>query len=189
MMEISLIRHGKSKQIENNRLTSQEFQDWVKKYDTSGVFEEKNYPERTLEKVAAANLLVTSDLKRSIDSASLLHQQKRVISDSLFREAELPVLSSKWRVKFSPNSWAIFLRCLWYSGYARQCESLANARQRAERAAIQLVKYAEEHHSVVLVGHGFFNRLIAEELENMGWEGNRKTSAKHWNCTTYSFST
>ncbi|WP_102272588.1 histidine phosphatase family protein [Cytobacillus massiliigabonensis] len=188
-MEISLIRHGKSKQIENNRLSSQEFQNWVKKYDESGVFEEDSYPEATLGKAEAASLLVTSDLKRSIESASLLHQQKRVISDSLFREAELPVLSGTWRIRLSPNCWAIFLRCLWYSGYARQCESLANARQRAERAAIQLVKHAEEHHSVVLVGHGFFNRLIAVELKKMGWKGNRKISAKHWNCATYSFYT
>ncbi|MGN7403675.1 histidine phosphatase family protein [Cytobacillus praedii] len=188
-MEISLIRHGKSKQIENNRLTSQEFQDWVKKYDISGVFEENNHPKETLEKVAAANLLVTSDLKRSIESASLLHQQKRIISDALFREAELPVLSGKCRVKLSPDSWAILLRCLWYSGFARKCESLANARQRAKRAAIHLVKYAEEYHSVALVGHGFFNRLIAEELRKAGWKSNRKTSTRHWSCTTYSFCT
>ena len=154
-MEISLIRHGKSQQIENNRITSQEFQIWVKKYDTSGVFEEDKYPVGTLEKVVEANLLVTSNLKRSIDSASLLHQKIKAISDPLFREAELPVLSGRWRVKFSPNSWTIFLRCLWFIGYARQCESLTNARQRAKKAAIQLVEYAEEHHSVVLVDMEF----------------------------------
>lgn len=188
-MEISLIRHGKSQQTENSRITGQEFQDWVKKYDNSGVFQVDHYPDGTSEKVAAANLLVTSHLKRSIESANLLHQQIRVISDPLFREAELPVFPWNWRVKIKPNSWAIVLRCLWYSGYAKECESLAEARQRAKKAAIQLVKYAEEHHSVVLVGHGFFNRLIAEELKKRGWKSNRKTSARHWYCTTYSFYT
>ncbi|MED3554320.1 histidine phosphatase family protein [Cytobacillus praedii] len=188
-MEISLIRHGKSQQTENSRITSQEIQGWVKKYDTSGVFKVDHYPEGTSEKVAEANLLVTSHLKRSIESANLLHQQMKVFSDPLFREVELPVFPWNWRVKIRPNSWAIILRCLWYCGYAKECESLAEARKRAKQAAIQLVNYAEEYHSVVLVGHGFFNRLVAEELKKMGWKGNRKSSTRHWEYTTYSFST
>ena len=49
-MEISLIRHGKSKHIENNRVTCKEFVKWVEKYDNSGVFEEKDYPSETLQK-------------------------------------------------------------------------------------------------------------------------------------------
>ena len=56
-----------------------------------------------------------------------------------------------------------------------------------KKASEVLVKYAEEHESVVLVGHGFFNRLIAVELKKMGWEGKRKATAKHWHCTSYSY--
>ena len=68
-----------------------------------------------------------------------------------------------------------------------RCESLSNAKGRAKKATELLVKYAQEHTSVVLIGHGFFNMLIAEELQKTGWKGKRKTSSKHWNCTTYSF--
>ena len=69
-----------------------------------------------------------------------------------------------------------------------QYESLAEAKQRARNASERLpVKYAEEHGSVVLVGHGFFNRLIAIELKKMGWKGKRKATAKHWHCTSYSY--
>lgn len=35
-MEISLIRHGKSKCIDNNPITCKEFKDWVTKYDDWG---------------------------------------------------------------------------------------------------------------------------------------------------------
>ena len=56
-----------------------------------------------------------------------------------------------------------------------------------KKASERLVKYAEGHKSVVLVGHGFFNRLIAIELKKMGWKGKRKATAKHWHCTTYSY--
>ena len=48
-MEISLIRHGKSKHIENNRVTCKEFVKWVEKYDDSGVFE-KGLSVRNIEK-------------------------------------------------------------------------------------------------------------------------------------------
>ncbi len=184
-MEISLIRHGKSKHIENNRITSKEFQDWVEKYNKSGVFEENNYPSVTLKKIATANIVMTSDLKRSIESAGLINQNIRVVSNALFRETELPSFPSILGLKLSPNSWAVILRCLWFIGYSRQCESWLDAKQRAKQASKQLVKYAGEHQSVVLVGHGFFNRLIAKELKKMGWDGKRKSSMKHWNCTTY----
>lgn len=185
-MEISLIRHGKSKHIENTRITCKEFQEWAEKYDSSGVFEESSYPPVTLEKIATANVVMTSDLKRSIESASLLNPNQKVFSDALFRETELPAFPRILRLKLIPNSWTVILRCLWFSGYSRQCESLVNAKQRAKQAAEQLVKYAEKYNSVVLVGHGFFNRLISEELMKMGWEGKGKSSVKHWSCTTYS---
>lgn len=92
-MEISLIRHGKSKHTDNNKVTCNEFNGWVKKYDDSGVFEEKYYPLETHEKIATANIVITSDLKRSIESAKLLYPNLKVISSPLFRETELPVPS------------------------------------------------------------------------------------------------
>ena len=186
-MEISLIRHGKSKSTENNRITCQAFIDWVKKYDHNGVFEENSYPKETLNKIAAANIVITSDLKRSVESAKLLNPNIKVISVPLFREIELPTITKLWGVKLKPRIWALILRCLWFGGYSRGCESLSNAKGRAKKASELLVKYAQEHTSVVLIGHGFFNMLIAEELQKTGWKGKRKTSSKHWNCTTYSF--
>ena len=188
-MDISLVRHGKSKHTENNRMTCTEFQNWVKNYDSSGVFEENEYPSETIEKITTANIVITSDLRRSIESANLIIQNKnaRIIPDALFRETELPTPSRNLRFKLNSNSWAVILRCLWFSGYSRQCESLANAKRRAKKASERLVKFAEEYESVILVGHGFFNRLISEELKKNGWTGKGKSSAKHWHCTTYSF--
>ncbi len=187
-MEISLIRHGKSMHLESNRINYKDFQKWVEKYDSSGVFEENAYPSVTLEKIGTANVLITSDLKRAIESASFLNQNKNVgvISDSLFREIELPTSPTELGLKLSPNSWTIMLRCLWLCGYSKRCEPLTSAKRRAKLASEQLVKYAEQYKSVVLVGHGFFNRLIAEELKKKNWEGKRKSSVKHWGCTTYS---
>lgn len=186
-MEISLIRHGKSQLIENDKIIFAEFKKWVEKYDFNGVFEESPYPKVTIEKVATAKLVVTSDLKRSIVSAGLLNPKTKTISDPLFRETELPANPTIFfNIKLKPNNWAVILRLLWFSGYSNKCESLKQAKLRAKKASQQLISYTNEHKSVVLVGHGFFNMLIAKELQKMGWKGKRKAGARHWSCTTYS---
>ena len=188
-MEISLIRHGKSKFSENKLITCKEFKHWVEKYDYNGVFEENSYPSETLEKIATANIVLASDLKRSIESAKLLNPKLKAVSVPLFRETELPTpLTMLWGLKLNPRVWAVMLRCLWFSGYSSGCESFSHAKDRAEKASKLLVKYAKEHNTVVLVGHGFFNMLIAKELQKIGWKGKRKTASKHWVCTTYSLS-
>ena len=97
-------------------------------------------------------------MTRSVESANLIIQNRntRVVTDALFRETELPLPSRNLKFKMRPNSWAVILRCLWFCGYARQYESLTEAQQRAIKASEQLVKYAEEHKSVVLVWSWIF---------------------------------
>ncbi|MDX8045340.1 histidine phosphatase family protein [Gracilibacillus sp. S3-1-1] len=187
-MEISLIRHGKSKFTDSHRITVNEFNNWVKNYDDKGVFEEDFYPQETLIKIQSANMVMASDLKRSIESAKLLHQAIKITSIPIFRETELPIPLVKG-VKLNPSIWALILRCLWFMGYSKDCESIFNAKRRAQKAAQLLIEHAQEHNSIALVGHGFFNMLIAKELLKNGWIGKRKTSSKHWNCTTYYFNT
>ena len=185
-MEISLIRHGKSRLTDNERITYLTFKKWIEKYDNHGVFEESAYPSATLEKVKASNIMITSDLKRAIESAKCLNPESKVVSDPLFREIALPSMSSKFStIKLKPNTWAILLRVLWLSGYSVECESITQTKLRARAAARQLIDYAGEYHSVVLVGHGFFNRLIAKELQKKSWRG-KGGSTKHWNCRTFS---
>ncbi|CAM3843274.1 histidine phosphatase family protein [Mesobacillus zeae] len=183
-MEISLIRHGRSLCTDRGRVTCREFHNWVKRYDDSGVFPEEVYPASARHALRLANVVLTSDYSRAIESAALLGDHDRVIPDPIFREAELPSpMLHLLQLKLRPNTWAVILRCLWLSGYSKGCESLKKARQRAETAAHLLAGYAEEYQSVTLVGHGFFNRLVAEELMKTGWKG-RKSVGKHWNCTT-----
>ena len=186
MMEISLIRHGKSTLTNNVKMTCMEFKNWVDEYDNAGVFEEETYPWETIDKLANAKVVITSDLKRSIQSALLLNANLPSISDPLFREVELPTFSLKLgEIKLKPSTWLVLLRCLWFLGYSRDSESLSDAKIRAKKAAETLVQYGREHKSVVLVGHGIFNRLVGKELQKLGMKGKRRTNSKHWNITIY----
>lgn len=185
-MEISLIRHGKSTLTDYNPINLNDFMEWIKNYDNEGVLEEEMYPISTIEKVDTASIVITSDLKRAIDSADLLISQKKlVITDSLYREAALPSLKGIG-LKLRPSVWLVLLRCLWLIGYSNRCESFKEAKRRAKRASSQLIDYATTHHSVILVGHGIFNRLLAKELEKRGWKTKERASSKHWSCTTFS---
>lgn len=185
-MEISLIRHGKSTLTNNDKMTCTEFKQWVEEYDRAGVFAEDSYPLETLEAIAKAKIVVTSDLKRSMDSALLLQPSTKFISNPLFRETELPTSFSKIGIlKLKPSIWTVIARCLWLIGYSHRCESLRDAKIRAAKAAQVLVDYGREYHDVALVGHGFFNMLVAQELRKIGMKGNRRTSSGHWNVTTY----
>ncbi|WP_332633606.1 hypothetical protein [Halalkalibacter flavus] len=56
---------------------------------------------------------------------------------------------------------------------------MSNAKDRVKIAYDLLVEYAQEHTSIVLVGHGFFNMLIAKELQKMDWKYERKINSKH----------
>lgn len=135
--------------------------------------EETSYPSETLKKIALANIVITSDLKRSVESAKLLNPNLKAISIPLFRETELPVPSAKLLgLKLNPSIWAVILRCLWFCGYSMGCESLSYAKQRAQKASKLLNEYAQKNKSVALVGHGFFNMLIAKELKK--WVGKAK---------------
>lgn len=187
-MEITLIRHGRSTHIDHKRMDCFEFRDWVEKYNSNGIFEEETYPSGTIEKIQSVPFVVTSDLKRSIESAKLLNPNGKIKADPLFREIELPSPSTNLMgLKLKPNIWAVILRLLWFTGYSDGCESYRNAKQRANKAAIILISHAREYQSAFLVGHGFFNLLIAKELQRMGWEGKKKTGSKHWEGTTYKF--
>ncbi|OMP67890.1 histidine phosphatase family protein [Domibacillus epiphyticus] len=187
-MEITLIRHGKSRWTENHRMRYNEFARWVEGYNNTGVVEEDNYPAETVQKMINARVVVTSDLKRSIESAKILKPNAKIIMNAIFRETELPLMARTGILRFPPNVWAVILRCLWMIGFSNKCESFHEAKKRAEKAAQLLVDYAKNNERVVLVGHGFFNRLIANELTKRGWKGERKTSSKHWINVTYTWS-
>ena len=49
-MEISLIRHGKSKHIENNIVTCKEFVKWIEKYDNNGFLKKRIIRLKRLKK-------------------------------------------------------------------------------------------------------------------------------------------
>lgn len=187
-MEITLIRHGKSKLHSHSPLTCREFGQWLELYDGEGVIQEVSYPRASIMRARHCGVLVTSDLNRALESAYLLapNRQPQVV-DPLFRELDYPNPALNfWGIKWVPLVWMVFFRILGMMGYeVADCESYGEAKVRAKKAALLLVEYAKEEGSAVLVGHGFFNFMLSRELRKLGWFGALVPSARHWISTTY----
>ncbi|WPD23157.1 MAG: histidine phosphatase family protein [Candidatus Electrothrix scaldis] len=183
-MEIAILRHGMPEPISEKPITASDFIDWIRRYNESGLSKTSHPSQAASAYAQACNVIVSSTLPRSIDSAKTLDAEKLIISDKQFIEAGLP--SANWRLlKMSPNIWAMIFRVLWLLGYANNSESLNEAKQRASQAADTLIQLAREQQKVLFVGHGIFNRLLAKELRNRDWSGPRSPGSTHWSFGVY----
>jgi len=172
--------------IPNSPTTASGFSEWIVQYNESGI-SKHSYPSAEISTYAKrCNAVFSSSLKRSIQSAELLSAECTLVVDPLFVEAGMPY--AEWHfAKFAPKYWAVLFRILWYLGYSRNSESYRVARQRAVNAAHRLVEFAESHQSVLIVGHGIFNRLVAKELRALGWSGPRNPGSNYWGFGVFTY--
>ena len=129
---------------------------------------------------ASAGCIVTSTLRRSVESAALLAPGRAIISDPLFAEAGMPLPAAD-RQAVRPRHWNVTGRIAWVLGWSRGRETWRAARHRAHQAAARLDQLAHEHDSVLLVGHGLLNLLIQRALRAAGW------SAGGWRADYWSY--
>ena len=183
-MQIVILRHGKPNIPSLSSISPDEFSEWVNLYNVSGL---SSSSKPTLEAIEIANkskVVVCSELPRSIQSANALNVKEITLKSYLFNEAGLPISSLKFP-RLSPKAWAIIFRIFWFFGYSNNSESFKEAKVRAVKAANKLIELAESESSVLFVGHGVYNRMIANELNASGWKGPKSPGTKHWSYGVY----
>jgi len=182
-MRIVLVRHGKPR-VESSRIPGQELDSWVGAYDRAGIDPALPPPSRVRELAANAAYALSSDLPRAIESLRALVPGATAPSERIFREAGLPRLPFT-PLRLDPQLWALLARTGWFLGWSRATESAPGARRRARAACRQLSALASAHGSVLLVGHGIFNALIAWELRAEGWRGPLWPTGTYWSAAVY----
>jgi broad specificity phosphatase PhoE len=182
MMRITLLRHGKPAFDLKGNVRAKDLGTIARSYDLSGIAGPP--PRETVAALQGNHLIVCSHLVRSVESAQALGFSKIHVKDPLFCETAMPHFRSGC-VSLPVSVWIVVLRILWLFGFSRNGESLINARMRARQAAARLVELAEEHHKVLLVGHGFINHFIAKELKKSGWLGPPKPGNGFWGYGVY----
>lgn len=187
-MEIAILRHGEPEATSNKLISAARFSEWVDQYNSRDILK-SSYPSAIcVEYAQGCRVIVSSNLLRSIQSAETLCTNQQLLSDELYSEAGIPYAEWHWP-ELSPGAWAIIFRLLWFLGYSRNSETMAETRKRATAAATQLGDLASIHGSVLYVGHGIFNRFLAKELRKLGWDGAKSPGSGYWALSIYSRST
>ena len=183
-MEIVLSRHGKSALPRVSSISGRDLGRWVDRYNAAGITTALPPPEPLRQLATSVGYVVASDRRRAVESARWLASSREFEVDPKLREAALPD-SMGVSLQMSPDVWAIIARVVWSFDWHQSSESVAAARRRAKEATARLCALAGEHRTVLVVGHGMFNRLIARELRRRGWRGPRFLPLANWTSATY----
>jgi broad specificity phosphatase PhoE len=183
-MQILLVRHGKVEFDFNARVSRLAATDQLARFNAAGIALDSKPSADVCTFANDCALLVSSDLARAVASARILAPRRKLVVDALFREAEVPVrLPLPFSMQF--RRWVVWARLLWLLGFHRGCESLLDVRRRARAAAGRLQELATQHGSVTLVGHGYFNSMLALQLRRLGWRGARLNAPRHWSAAVF----
>jgi broad specificity phosphatase PhoE len=182
-MQIILVRHGKTR-IEPSRISARDLARWAEAYNRAGIDPALPPPSSVRKLSAAAAYALSSDLPRAIESLQVLDPGRSAPGERVFREADLPKMPAT-RVRLDPQIWAALAHVGWFLGWPGTTEGISGARRRARAARQRLSALATEHGSVLLVGHGIFNTLIAWDLLAAGWRGPIWPSGTYWSAAVY----
>ena len=183
-MKISLIRHGRPTARQSSRISAATFAAWLREYDEAGIDATLPPPDRLTRSLATCSLVVTSPLRRAIESADRLGlaAERRVTIEA--REVELPP-RLKWPVPHRPATFVGLARFLWLLRLARAQEDIQQVGVRARLLALELSALAQDHGHVALVGHGYLNLFLRQQLEAAGWRSSDPRARGYWSCAHF----
>ena len=185
-MQIVILRHGKPKIADHGKLTASGFGRWVAAYNQAGIDTTHAPSPEAIARARACSVVVCSHLPRSLESAAALGIGNIDVQDALFRECDMP--HADWNhPKLSVSAWSFVFRILQVLGYSSDAESFKEARHRAGCCALQLSELAQRHESVLFIGHGLLNRLVAKKLLRMGWVGPDSIGRDYWDFGVYCY--
>lgn len=183
MKQITLIRHAKVNIDNAKKINAYALQKWVKEYDVAPIHNKSLPSDATITLAKSADVVLTSSLKRAIDSASVLGLEVHE-KNELFNEAAIPEVSIPY-LKLKPKVWLVILRVLLILGLGKKNNSLKASKAQAKQAAQRLIAMSKEYKHVVLIGHGGMNWLMAKALLKEGWVLEGKGSYENWGVSVF----
>ncbi len=183
-LQIVLARHGRPDLPAEARrpISGRDIGRWYRDYNESGILDGAA-PAQLRDAARAAGCVVASDLRRAIESAACLTSRDCIRVEASLREVGFPEsLDSSMRL--SPNLWVFIARAAQMLDRRDDEGGRPAVRARAASVAATLSQLAGDH-SVVAIGHGWFNRFIARELRRQGWRGPRFLPSAYWSSVTY----
>jgi|ERR1700733_302176 broad specificity phosphatase PhoE len=180
--KIILMRHGEPTSRYSAWIAGREFGEWVRSFDQGGIKEAMLIPDEVRQLASNIGLVISSDLLRATQSAARL--ARKTVIDPDLREAGL-VESFRTSLRAPVSLWLAAARLAWRLDVTSSQEPIAAARARAQRVTDNVISLAREYRSVLVVGHGVFNSLIARRLRALGWSGPLVPPSRYWSVATY----
>jgi broad specificity phosphatase PhoE len=180
---IVMARHGEPEGDRKVKITWREYIVWWQGYDASGLFPGQTPPEALCALAREADIVFSSTLRRSIETAQAAAHGKAIVSDPIFVEAPLPPPPLPGR--FKPGRWGVYARIAWWFGRAAGGESRDQAELRAQAAAATLTAQALRGRNVMLCAHGWFNRMMRPVLLGWGWRCVYDGGDGYWSYRMY----
>lgn len=172
---IYFLRHFKVNDSSKNWLNSDEFNNWVKDYDTFELEYSDVVLPRNIDKI------YVSSQNRAIKSADFLNLDYE-INDLL---VEVPIKSFiNTKFKLPKWLWLFIGRILWYFGLT-SCETKSMTNQRIETFISQI----DFDKNILIVSHGFFIVQLMRKLQTLGYGSDIKINIKNGKFYTLSFDT
>jgi broad specificity phosphatase PhoE len=187
IMRISLMRHGKPAPHPSAWIRGHELDEWIQSFDQGGIDDAMVIPAEVQRLASTMGWVIASDLPRATQSAARLAEVRLVrgiVSDPNLREARL-MHSFRTSLRAPASVWLTVARLAWWLDVTASPEPIAAARMRARRVTDKLISLALKHHSVLVIGHGIFNTLIAHRLRKLGWYGPLVPPSRYWSVATY----
>ena len=183
--QIVLARHGRPDlpPEARHKISGREIGRWYRCYNESGILAAEP-PAHLMDAARGAGCIVASDLRRAIESAARLRPADTIRVEASLREVGFPE-SLHSSLRLSPSLWVFLARAHQMLDRRDDEGGRAAVRARATDVAATLARLAGEHHSVVAIGHGWFNRFVARELRRQGWHGPRFVPSGYWSSVTY----
>ncbi len=154
---IYFLRHFKVKDNSKSWLNSEEFNQWVKSYDTF----ELEYNSVVLPK--NIDKIYVSSQNRAIKSADFLNLNYK-INDLL---VEVPIKSFIYtRFKLPKWLWLFVGRLAWFFNL-KQLETKEETNERIEN----FIQNLDMNSNILIISHGFFMILLLKKLKKIGYRG------------------
>jgi broad specificity phosphatase PhoE len=170
-MKIIIMRHAKVL-IKNRKIYANELKEAIEEYDITPIETNIKNHQELLEVANSCNYFVSSGLSRSVDTLALLDKKPDYIN-RLFAEVESPYTKLKI-MKLPLFTWGFWFKLAWFMGFSGGAKSYKESKIEAFEASKILIDFAKEYNSVMLMGHGLKNRLIAKALKKQGWIESKK---------------
>ncbi len=169
LRQIALVRHGEPDLVKTGKFSHEQAQRYIAAYDSVGIV----VPEKPFFQVQQGEdvKVFVSPLNRARATAEYLFGTDSDMTFSAdFREFERSIGKRALKLRLPIKVWTAVARVKWLLGLDKSgVESFAAAKNRARKAAKTLADASEDNSKVVLVAHGFLNRYIQQDLEEMGW--------------------